>query len=55
MRYLLLLVFALASTIVWQTSVVADNPVADERRCNAAETPADPPRTTTGADEPECE
>lgn len=33
MRYILLLVIALALTITWQTSVVADNPIAAEPRC----------------------
>ena len=33
MRYLLLLAIALAVTITWQTSVVADNPVAEAQAC----------------------
>jgi hypothetical protein len=28
MRYILILIIALAATITWQTSVVADNPAA---------------------------
>jgi hypothetical protein len=35
MRYLLLLAIALAVTITWQTSVVADNPVAETQACEA--------------------
>jgi hypothetical protein len=33
MRYLLILALALGLTIVWQTSVVADNPAETTVRC----------------------
>lgn len=35
MRYLLILMVALALTITWQTSVVADNPSKPTPRCDS--------------------
>jgi hypothetical protein len=54
MRYLLILVVALALTIAWQTSVVADIPTEFALRCNDT-TPHDEQRAEPGTAEPDCE
>lgn len=53
MRYLLILMVALALTIAWQTSVVADIPSGQSLGC-ASQVPSDGPSTGTGTDGPPC-
>jgi len=53
MHYLLILFLALALTVAWQTSVVADNPSLSEMRC--AESPiGGDSRTADFGNQPEC-